>query len=54
MKELRNIYHFMPDVWQELKDLQDKVKMPYKDGKTIHDIEARFITEDAQMSIFDL
>ena len=53
LKELRNIYHFMPDVWQELKDLQDKVKMPYKDGKTIHDIETRFITEDAQMSIED-
>lgn len=53
LKELRNIYHFMPDVWQELKDLQDKVQMPYKDGKTIHDIEMRFITEDAQMTIFD-
>ena len=53
LKELRNIYHFMPDVWQELKDLQDKVKMPYKDGKTIHDIEMRFITEDSQMDIFD-
>ena len=51
LKELRNIYHFMPDVWQELKDLQDKVQMPYKDGKTIHDFETRFITEDAQMSI---
>lgn len=53
LKELRNIYHFMPNVWQELKDLQDKVQMPYKDGKTIHDIEMRFITEDAQMSIED-
>lgn len=51
LKELRNIYHFMPEVWQELKDLQDKVKMPYKDSKTIHEIEARFITEDAQMTI---
>ena len=54
LKELRNIYHFMPEVWQELKELQDKVQMPYKDNKTIHDIETRFITEDAQMSIFDL
>lgn len=53
LKELRNIYHFMPNVWQELKDLQDKVKMPYKDGKTIHDIEMRFITEDSQTTIFD-
>lgn len=53
LKELRNIYHYMPEVWKELKDLQDKVKMPYKDGKTIHDIETRFITEDAQMDLFD-
>ena len=43
----------MPDVWKELKELQEKVQMPYKDGKTIHDIETRFITEDAQMSISD-
>ena len=53
LKELRNIYHFMPEVWQELKDLQDKVQMPFKGDKTIHDIEERFITEDNQMSIFD-
>ena len=30
-----------------------EIGMPYKDGKTIHDIEARFITEDAQMTIND-
>lgn len=53
LNELRNIYHFLPEVWQELKNLQDEIGMPYKDGKTIHDIEARFITEDAQMTIED-
>lgn len=53
LKELRNIYHFMPDVWQELKELQDKVKMPFKGNKTIHDLEARFITEDSQMTLED-
>lgn len=53
LKELRNIYHFMPDIWQELKELQDKVQMPFKGGKTIHDLEARFASEDAQMSLFD-
>lgn len=54
LKELRNIYHFMPEVWEELKDLQDKVKMPFKGSSTIHDLETRFITEDAQMTIDDL
>ncbi len=53
LKELRNIYHFMPEVWQELKDLQDKVQMPFKGDKTIHELEMRFITEDAQMTIDD-
>lgn len=53
LQELRNIYHCLPEVWQELKDLQDKIGMPYKDGKTIHDLEMRFITEDAQMRIED-
>ena len=33
--------------------MQDNVQMPYKDGKTIHDLEMRFITEDAQMTLFD-
>lgn len=53
LQELRNIYHYMPDVWQELKELQDKVKMPFKGDKTIHDLELRFISEDNQMDIFD-
>lgn len=53
LKELRNIYHYMPNVWQELKELQDKVQMPFKGDKTIHDLETRFITEDNQMNIFD-
>lgn len=54
LKELRNIYHFLPNVWQELKELQDKVEMPYKNGKTVHELEARFVTEDSQMNLFDL
>ena len=53
LQELRNIYHYLPELWKELKDLQDNVQMPYKDGKTIHDLEMRFITEDAQMTLFD-
>ncbi len=53
LKELRNIYHYMPSVWQELKELQDKVQMPYKDGKMIKDFETRFLAEDSQMNIFE-
>lgn len=53
LKELRNIYHFLPEVWQELKELQDKVQMPFRGGKTIHDLETRFVSEDSQMTIND-
>lgn len=53
LKELRNIYHFMPEVWKELKELQDKVQIPFKGNKTIHDLEARFMAEDSQMTIED-
>lgn len=53
LKELRNIYHFMPEVWEELKDLQDKMDMPFKGDKTIHDLEMRFVTEDNQLTIND-
>lgn len=51
LKELRNIYHFLPNVWQELKELQDKIQMPFRGDKTIHDLETRFISEDSQMTI---
>lgn len=53
LKELRNIYHFIPNVWQELKELQDKVQMPFKGNKTIHDLETRFISEDNQITLED-
>ena len=53
LKELRNIYHFLPDVWKEMKELQEKVQMPYKDGKTIQELEIRFLSEDSQMNIFE-
>lgn len=53
LKELRNIYHFLPEVWKELKELQDKVQIPFKGDKTIHDLETRFVSEDSQMTIDD-
>ena len=40
-------------MWAELKELQDKVQMPFKGDKTIHDLETRFVSEDSQMSIDD-
>lgn len=53
LNELRNIYHCLPSVWEELKALQSAIDIPFKDGKTIFDIERRFVEEDRQISIFE-
>ena len=46
LKELRNIYQNMPDVWEELRDYQSRTYMPYrKEGWTIFDLEKRFELE---------
>lgn len=43
LKELRNIYWNMPDVWNELRDYQSRTYLPYrKEGWTIFDLEKRF------------
>lgn len=53
LKELRNIYHYLPDYWGKLKDMQNKTFLPYKNYTykgtsygTIEDLEYRFDCED--------
>lgn len=46
LKELRNIYWKMPNVWGELRDYQSKTDRPFKgEGKSIFDLETRFNLE---------
>lgn len=54
LRELRNIYHFLPHVWDELKELQAKTGMPYKKGVSVDEFEERFKDEDRQLSLLDL
>ena len=55
LKELRNIYHYLPDYWAMLKGMQSRIDRPFRrDGKTIFDLEERFKQEDAQLSIDDI
>ena len=42
LKELKNIYQFLPDYWKRLKVLQDMIDIPFKNGKTIFDLENKF------------
>ena len=50
LKELRNIRKYYPDVWQELKDYQDKTDRPYKKGLTVHQFEKRFEFEEKRIA----
>ena len=46
LKELRNIYSYIPEVWAELRDYQRRTNRPYRnDGATIFDLEKRFELE---------
>ena len=46
LKELRNIYWKMPDVWGELRGYQSRTYFPYKgEGKSVFDLEIRFELE---------
>ena len=46
LKELRNIYWEMPDVWNELREYQKRTSMPYKGkGGSVFELEKRFELE---------
>ena len=47
LKELRNMYLYLPEYWEKLKRLQEKTPLPYRrnEKQTIHDLEARFSGE---------
>lgn len=40
--ELRNIWHYLPEYWVKLKDLQAKLERPFKKGRSVFDLEAAF------------
>lgn len=48
LKELRNIYHYLPKYWKKLKALQSRIPRPFYHDKTIFDLEERFKLEDLQ------
>ena len=55
LKELYNLFRFLPDYWKKLEDLQRMIPMPYRrDGKTIFDLRERFEKQSQQMDYLDL
>lgn len=46
LKELKNIYLYLPEYWEKLKYLQSRTERPMKgEGKSVFDLEKRFIKE---------
>lgn len=46
LKELKNIYRYLPDYWQRLRGLQSRIETPMKGvGKSVFQLEERFKKE---------
>ena len=48
LRELKNMFLYLPDYWERLKSLQEKTSFPYKDYKnatTVSELEERFRKE---------
>jgi len=54
LKELRNMFLYMPDYWEKLKQLQQKTPFPFRRNEklTIFDLEERFRKEQKGKAIF--
>jgi 3'-phosphoadenosine 5'-phosphosulfate sulfotransferase (PAPS reductase)/FAD synthetase len=54
LKELKNMYLYMPEYWKNLKLLQEKTSYPFRrnDKQTIHDLERRFQRETNINTLF--
>lgn len=42
LKELENMFLFLPDYWEKLKELQSKIDIPFKDRYSVFDLEKKF------------
>lgn len=46
LKELRNIYWYLPEYWSRLRELQQNIGVPMKgNGNSVFDLERRFLLE---------
>ena len=42
LKELKNIYYFLPNYWEKLRELQKKIDIPFRNKSTIFELENQF------------
>ena len=58
LQELKNIYNYMPEYWNKLKDLQSKIERPFKgfykgNPRGIFELEKRFKNENINSNHID-
>ena len=42
LKELKNIYNFLQNYWEKLRELQKKIDIPFRNKSTIFELENQF------------
>ena len=45
MKELKNLWEYYPDLWNELKEMDKKSFNQFKSNYSVQDLENKFLTE---------
>lgn len=53
LKELKNMYYYLPHYWNLLKALQSRIDRAFSGRYTVFQLEERFKREGMQMSLFD-
>lgn len=48
IKELKNIFYYLPQYWKRLEELQSRIDIPFKNNASIFDLKNRFIKEGIQ------
>ena len=52
LNELRAMYNNLPEYWQRLKGMQSRIPEPFKENRSISDLEDIFERENQQLELF--
>lgn len=53
IKDARTLYHYYPDKWAQLREMDDRAINKWKIIYSVRDLERRFEKEDRQLSLFE-
>ena len=49
--ELRTLYHNFPELWQQLRQMDELTEFKFRPDYSVAELELRFVAEDAQMTL---